>query len=352
MAVGTDGRTSVVGAVGAPRPKRRGAQVAGAHTIAVMSDRWVEVADRVWVRRSEELDLSLGVVAGDDCCLVIDTGVDADHGYEFALAVRELTPLPWQIAYTHHHFDHWFGTAAFGESSIWAVADGAHYIGFGDEQRKKWAAKYRREGREEAARRIGRSRLVPPNCRVTGAVGLNLGGRTVVLRQVGLAHTDNDMVVEVPDAGVLFAGDLLEQGAAPQYDDAFPYHWPQAVEYLLSWRPGTVVPGHGEPGDYWWARSQARDLAEVARLCGEVAQGTVPADEAAAHSPFDAKTMRTALERSRLLAPPPPIQVPEPPPPVDQTAAAASPMGNPAFDMAPWAPVYIFDSMDYTDDGE
>ncbi|GAB4007075.1 hypothetical protein GCM10029992_59760 [Glycomyces albus] len=83
-----------------------------------------------------------------------------------------------------------------------------------------WAAKYRREGREEAARRIGRSRLVPPNCLVTGAVGLNLGGRTAVLRQAGLAHTDNDMVVEVPDAGVLFAGDLLEQG--PRRSTATP----------------------------------------------------------------------------------------------------------------------------------
>ncbi len=316
-----------------------------------MGDRWVELADRVWVRRCEELDLSLGLVAGDDCCLVIDTGVSADHGFAFATAVRELTPLPWQIAYTHDHFDHWFGTAAFGESSVWAVADGARYIGSGDEQRKRWASKYRLQKREEDARAIGRSRLVPPNCQVSGAIGLNLGGRTVVLRQVGLAHSDNDMVVEVPDAGVLFAGDLLENGAPPSYDDAFPYHWPQAVEYLLSWKPKTVVPGHGDPADYWWARNQVRDMAEVARLCGEVAQGLVSAEEAAEHAPFGPETMRTAIERSRVLAPPPPPPpLPEPPRQSEPEGAQTGQMGNPAFDAAPWRPVIVYDVFDYSID--
>ncbi|MFB9659440.1 MBL fold metallo-hydrolase [Glycomyces mayteni] len=295
-----------------------------------MSDRWIEVADRVWVRRLKELDQSLGLVVGDDCCLVIDTGTSAEAGFAFATAIRELTDLPWQVAYTHDHFDHWFGTSAFGESSVWAVADGAHYVRFGDEQRRKWVAKYRLDGREEEARQMGASRLVPPNCRVQGAIGLNLGGRTVVLRQVGPAHSDNDMVVEVPDAGVLFAGDLLEQGAPPSYSAAFPIEWPQAVEHLLGWRPPIVVPGHGEPGDYWWARAQARDLAEVARLCAEAAQGFITEDEAAEHSPFGPEAMRTALARWKELTPP----APEP-----------APLPDPS--RTPPPPVVVYDLIDY-----
>lgn len=301
-----------------------------------MSDRWIEVADRVWVRRLDELDQSLGLVVGDDCCLVIDTGISADAGFAYATAIRELTDLPWQVAYTHDHYDHWFGTSAFGESAIWAVADGAHYISFGDEQRQRRAAQYRRENREEEARSIGRSRLIPPNCRVSGAVGLNLGGRTAVLRQVGLAHSDNDMVVEVPDAGVLFAGDVLENGAPPSYSAAFPIEWPQAVEYLLGWKPQVVVPGHGDPADYWWARGQARDLAEVARLCGEVAQGFVTEEEAAAHNPFGPETMREALGRWRELAPPPPEPAPEAP-------------AEPAV-QGPPPPVIVYDIIDYNID--
>jgi len=302
--------------------------------MADMSDRWIEVAPRVWVRRLVELDQSLGLVIGDDSCLVIDTGISAEAGFAYATAIRELTDLPWQVAYTHDHYDHWFGTSAFGESAIWAVGDGAHYLAFGDDQRKKWAAKYRRDGREEDARRIGASRLVPPNCRVNGAVGLNLGGRTVVLRQVGPAHSDNDMVVEVPDAGVLFAGDLLENGAPPTYGSAFPYEWPQAVEYLLSWKPPIVVPGHGEPADYWWARTQVRDLAEVARLCRETAQGFVTEAEAKAHNPFGEDTMVTALERCAALTPP----APEP------AVQAASPVHGPP------PPVIVYDIFDYSID--
>jgi glyoxylase-like metal-dependent hydrolase (beta-lactamase superfamily II) len=295
-----------------------------------MSDRWIEVADKVWARRLEELDQTLGLVVGDESCLVIDTGISADAGFAYATAIRELTDLPWQIAYTHDHFDHWFGTAAFGESAVWAVADGAHYVRFGDEQRRRWVAEYRRDGREEDARRIAASRLVPPNCRVQGAVGLDLGGRTVVLRQAGVAHSDNDMVVEVPDAGVLFAGDLLEQGAPPSYSAAYPIEWPQAVEYLLSWKPKVVVPGHGEPGDYWWARAQARDLAEVARLCAEVAQGFLTEEEAVEHGPFGPDSMRESLARWKELTPP----APEP-----------SPQPDPA--RTPPPPVVVYDVFDY-----
>ncbi|WP_100445645.1 MBL fold metallo-hydrolase [Glycomyces xiaoerkulensis] len=263
-----------------------------------MEDRWVGVADRVWVRRCRELDLSLGLVVGDDRCLVIDTGVDTDHGRAFAAAVRELTPLPWQIAYTHDHYDHWFGTAAFGECAVWAVGDASAYVGSGEVQRERMAVQYRREGRERAAERLGRSRLVPPNRTVAEAVELDLGGRTALLRPAGPAHTDNDLAVEVPDAGVLFAGDLFEHGAPPQYDDAFPQHWARSAAHLLRRSPATVVPGHGEPGDHRWALGQARDLAEVARLCGEVAAGRLRPEEAAANGPFDAATMRTALERT------------------------------------------------------
>jgi hypothetical protein len=38
------------------------------------------------------------------------------------------------------------------------------------------------------------------------------------LRALGRGHTD--LVVRVPDAGVVFAGDLVAQGAPPALEDA------------------------------------------------------------------------------------------------------------------------------------
>ncbi|MCW2717936.1 hypothetical protein [Pseudonocardia sp.] len=40
------------------------------------------------------------------------------------------------------------------------------------------------------------------------------------LRALGRGHTDRDLVVRVPDAGLVFAGDLVEQGAPPALEEA------------------------------------------------------------------------------------------------------------------------------------
>ena len=55
----------------------------------------------------------------------------------------------------------------------------------------------------------------PPDRTFAETAYLDLGDRRVELRFLGRGHTDHDIVITVPDAGVLFAGDLLENGAVP-----------------------------------------------------------------------------------------------------------------------------------------
>ncbi|MET0188720.1 MAG: MBL fold metallo-hydrolase, partial [Pseudonocardia sediminis] len=76
--------------------------------------RWVGLADGVLARRHDELDLTTGLVLGTDRALVIDTRGDSRQGAELAAAVRAVTGLPVTVVLTHAHFDHCFGTAAFG----------------------------------------------------------------------------------------------------------------------------------------------------------------------------------------------------------------------------------------------
>ncbi len=73
--------------------------------------------------------------------------------------------------------------------------------------------------------------LDPPD-RTFGDEGtdLDVGGRRIELRWLGRGHTDDDIVVRVPDAGVLFAGDLLENGATPYFGDGFPLDWPATAD--------------------------------------------------------------------------------------------------------------------------
>ncbi|WP_027931736.1 MBL fold metallo-hydrolase [Amycolatopsis thermoflava] len=207
---------------------------------------WLELADGVHARRYEHLDQTLGLVVGAERCLVIDTGCDEVHGAAFAAEIREITALPWVVVITHAHFDHHFGTAAFLPCPVWAherCRDAL--IREGESDRAAWV---RRLAGKPEAERLAAARLVLPDHLLTHSVQLDLGGRTVELVHPGVAHTDHDVAVHVPDAGVLFAGDLVEQGAPPSIGpDAYPARWPSALDRLLALDPATIVPGHGDP---------------------------------------------------------------------------------------------------------
>ncbi|KAA9160864.1 MBL fold metallo-hydrolase [Amycolatopsis acidicola] len=220
--------------------------------------RWTEVADGVLARRHEYLDLTLGLVVGAERCLVVDTGGDETQGAEFAAAIRSVTALPWLVVLTHAHFDHYFGTKAFLPCAVWAHERCAEAMRADAEtDRRKWAARFREEHKPELAARLTEAELVAPTATLTEEVRLDLGGRTVTLLHPGRGHTDHDVAVHVPDAGVVFAGDLVEQGAPPSVGpDAHPAEWPRALDALLALRPGTIVPGHGEPVDPAFVRAQ------------------------------------------------------------------------------------------------
>lgn len=250
--------------------------------------RWVEIGDGVLARRHTELDLTVGLVIGAERCLMIDTRGDPAQGAELASAVRERTTLPWTVAITHAHFDHCFGTAAFLPCPVWAHRRCPPFLAATQtQQRDEWAGHYRSRGDHGTAAALAATRPVEPNRLVHTAADLDLGGRPVRLLHLGAGHTDHDLVVHVPDAGVVFAGDLLEQGAPPDFTDAHPLAWPGTLSSLLDeCAPRTAVPGHGEPVERAFVETQRDALAAVAALVSAVAAGELDAAEAARRSPF------------------------------------------------------------------
>lgn len=91
--------------------------------------------------------------------------------------------------------------------------------------------------------------LRDPNIMVDGTATIDLDGRTVELVDLGPAHTQGDVVVHIPDAGVLFAGDLLFIDGTPIMWAGPIENWITACDTMIGWHPATVVPGHGPVTD-------------------------------------------------------------------------------------------------------
>lgn len=244
---------------------------------------WVEVGDGVLARRYRELDLTVGLVVGGERALVVDTRGDLAQGAELAAAVRAVTTLPLVVAITHAHFDHCFGTAALAAEAVYAHPRCTGAIrATAAAQRDVWSAHYRARGDRDTADALAATDPALPD-RAAPAT-LDLGGRTVVLRHLGAGHTDHDIVVHVDE--VAFAGDLVEQGAAPDLGDAVVADWPATLGALLDLSPRVVVPGHGDPVDAAFVAGQRSELAEVAALHAAVAAGTLDAATARRRSPY------------------------------------------------------------------
>ncbi|MBB5802877.1 glyoxylase-like metal-dependent hydrolase (beta-lactamase superfamily II) [Saccharothrix ecbatanensis] len=263
--------------------------------------RWTTVADRVHARRYGELDLTVGLVVGDRRCLVIDTRGDVVQGAELAAAVREITALPWTVVYTHAHFDHCFGTTPFLPCDVWAHEGcAAELARSGESARQKRIAKYRAEGKPGIAAALEDTVITPPNRVLRADAELDLGGRSVRLVHPGLAHTDHDVVVHVPDVGVVFAGDTVEHGphgwtAESFSSDTHITRWPGALDAILALAPRVVVPGHGEPVDVAFVTKHRDGLVRLIGLKNAIAAGEITHSDALAHSPYPQEVSRAVL---------------------------------------------------------
>jgi glyoxylase-like metal-dependent hydrolase (beta-lactamase superfamily II) len=262
---------------------------------------WRTLADGVLAYRHPPMGLTTGLVLGAERALVVDTGPDARWGAEWAAAVRTRTDLPVTVVLTHPHFDHVFGTAAFPGAEVWAHPGCARRLReHGDEVRAEGLAAHEVNSPARAA--LTASVLVVPDRETTGT-GLDLGGRVVELRHPGPGHTECDLVVRVPDAGVVFAGDVVEHDRTTGSfsEDSFEPDcrldsWPDAVGALLDPVPRVVVPGHGEPLTAAGVRTQRDQLRALIGLRAAERAGEITRDEAETRSPLPPFVTWAALD--------------------------------------------------------
>ncbi|GAA4683601.1 MBL fold metallo-hydrolase [Phytohabitans rumicis] len=267
-----------------------------------MTAEFTEVGDDVFVLRYPVLDVNVTLVLGDDAALLVDTLASPAQAAELTGAIRAITGLPWLVANTHHHFDHTFGNGTMaGEPAcpIWAHEETAALLRERPEAVRREAYAEALRLAPELAPDLVTAPIVAPNHTVHHESTLDVGGRPVVLRYLGRGHTAGDLVVHVPDADVLVAGDLVEEGAPPAFDDAYPLEWPQTVAALLRLTtPSTaVVPGHGAVVGHNFVRGQHEELAALEWVIRDGHADGALAEVVAAKAPFGPDAALVAVRR-------------------------------------------------------
>ena len=214
---------------------------------------WQELVPGIYRAVAQPESVNLGLVVGTESSLLVDTGSSPAQGRTIRDSVAMVTDRPLVVvALTHWHFDHAFGLAAFAD-----VVTVAHESVPGRLRSPEAAAEAGRLG--IAAEALGR-----PSRELVVATAFDLGSRRVEVAHLGRGHTDGDLVVVVPDADVVFAGDLIESAGPPSFgQDAVSDEWAGTLDGLvgLMTERTVAVPGHGDPVNREFVFSQRGEVA-------------------------------------------------------------------------------------------
>ena len=258
----------------------------------------------MWVARYPWLDVNVSVVAGGAGLLVLDTQASAALAREVVADLRRISSqrVLWAVN-SHEHWDHTFGNGVL-------QAEGAELICHetAADNLPEHAAAVRAAAAEEDDplwAEVAATEVVVPARTFSSAVSLDLGDRFVELVHAGRGHTGGDLVVRIPDADVLLAGDLVEQtdhGDVPAFGtDCYPLEWPLTLDVVLglTTAQSVVVPGHGAVVDREFVEQQRNEIGIVAETIRDLATRGVPLDDAlaAADWPYAREALTRAVRR-------------------------------------------------------
>jgi glyoxylase-like metal-dependent hydrolase (beta-lactamase superfamily II) len=263
-----------------------------------MTAGWVEVGERVFVRRYAFFDQNIVVVLGRDEALVLDTRTTHVQAREILEDLRELgSPAVGIVVNSHGHYDHAFGNRVFRPAPIWGHERCAAMLNELGERMRDGAAAEVPDIRDDLAEVM----IDPPDRTFSEQATICMDdGREVSLRYLGRGHTDNDIVMRVDGADVLCAGDLLENGATPYFGDGYPMEWPATAEALLSLVGSStvVVPGHGDHAGREFVESQLAGFRAVADAARRVHAGEATFADVLALIPYPADEARQPVKRA------------------------------------------------------
>jgi len=185
-----------------------------------------------------------GFVIGDDGVAVIDTFENPEAAKQMLGEIRKFTQLPIKfVVNTHYHIDHVAGNSLFQQNgaTVFAQRNVRSWI---HTENLKFFGKNIKPEQKTMVETLG-----APDAVYDTGVTLYLGTRRIDVR-VFPGHTGGDSVVFLPDANVVFTGDLFWRNTLPNLIDATTSEWITSLDAIAAVAPNaTYVPGHGDVGN-------------------------------------------------------------------------------------------------------
>lgn len=190
-----------------------------------------------------EGDPNTGIIVGDDGVMVIDAQATPAMAGDVIARVAKVTDKPVKyVLLTHYHAVRVLGASAFKGAEILASNATRDLIA--------------ERGKQDMDSEIGRfprlfrtaetiSGLTWPTITFPDQISVWLGRREVRIIHVGRGHTAGDVIAIVPDAGVVFSGDLVEYKSACYCGDAHFTEWLATLDHLAELQANALLPGRG-----------------------------------------------------------------------------------------------------------
>ena len=204
---------------------------------------FVEIGEGLWAFTAEG-DPNTGVIIGDDSVMVVEAQATPRLARKVIDCIRGVTDKPIShLVLTHYHAVRVLGASAYGAGQV-IMSDAARAMVV-ERGQEDWDSEFGRfprlfQGHEEIPG------LTWPTTTFSDAMTVYLGKRRVDIMHLGRAHTAGDAVVWVPDAEVMFTGDIVEYHSACYCGDGHFADWGGTLEGIAAFDPAAIAPGRGD----------------------------------------------------------------------------------------------------------
>ena len=218
-------------------------QFASAGDLTEKKVSFTEIGQDLWAFTAEG-DPNTGVIIGDDAVMIVDAQATPRLANKVIDNIRSVTDKPIKyVTLTHYHAVRVLGASAYNASEI-IMSEKARAM-VTERGQEDWDSEFARfprlfQGHESIPG------LTWPSMTFNDRMTVYLGKRRVDLMFMGRAHTAGDIVAFVPDANVMFTGDIVEYHSACYCGDGHFHDWPGTLDSIRAWDLDAIAPGRGD----------------------------------------------------------------------------------------------------------